>query len=262
MSNITDLTKTILPGTTLPNNSSLNLLQPSTHPVFFENVNINSKELTKTPRTFEGLTKEIKENASNLNSNVIMTAGTDGIMTPVKDETPKSDSSGSFKFTAEDGDQKLSGSNTRHLFKNLYGETLLTFLFFSKDNINNIQKLLKMLVFKQMNKVIDDQSNTELMIIMRSIFLEYSQHPPLIDEGMSDITKNQLYKMYSDEVLRLNELVLNELVPLTCSQLQQYLTYIHDINSPRVFMDKPIIDSLKGEKEYRSITSVLTGSAL
>lgn len=238
MSNINNLTETILPDTVLPNTTNTNMIQPGTHPIFFENVNINSKENTQTPTAFKRDTDIRTLDIQNKNS------------------------PGSFKFTAEDGDSKLSGSNTRHLFKNLYGETLLTFLYFSKDNIDNIQKLLKMLVFKQMNTVIDDQSNTELMIIMRSIFLEYSQHPPLIDEGMSDITKKRLYKMYSDEVSRLNELVLNELVPLTCSQLQQYLTYIHDASTPRVFMEKPITDTLKGEKEYRSITSVLTGSAL
>ena len=240
MSNINNLTDTILPDTVLPSfSSSANIIRPGTHPIFFENVNINSKENTQTPTAFKKPDTDLRTL-----------------------DIENKDSPGSFKFTAEDGDHKLSGSNTRHLFKNLYGETLLTFLYFSKDNIDNIQKLLKMLVFKQMNTVIDDQSNTELMIIMRSIFLEYSQHPPLIDEGMTDTTKQRLYQMYSSEVSRLNELVLNELVPLTCSQLQQYLSYIHDASTPRVFMEKPIIDTLRGEKEYRSITSVLTGSAL
>ena len=42
------------------------------------------------------------------------------------------ESPGSHILTTDDDD--LSDSNTRYLFKNLYGETLLTSLFFSKLN--------------------------------------------------------------------------------------------------------------------------------
>jgi hypothetical protein len=153
----------------------------------------------------------------------------------------------------------LSRSNTKALFKNLYGETLLTYLFFSEDNVNNIQKILKMMVFKEMDQMIDDQSNTDLLIIMRSIFLEYSRHPKLLDETMSDDEKNILLQRYTNEVSRLNELVINELVPLICSQLQQYLTYLKDASTPRFIMEKPMSMSVTGQKQYRSITNLLAG---
>jgi hypothetical protein len=42
-------------------------------------------------------------------------------------------SPGSFKLTPDD--KSVSGSNTRFLFRNLYGETPLTFAFFSNINI-------------------------------------------------------------------------------------------------------------------------------
>jgi hypothetical protein len=49
----------------------------------------------------------------------------------------KLESPGSFKLTVDDN--FLSPSNTSSLFKNLYGETLLTRLFFSATNVQNIQ---------------------------------------------------------------------------------------------------------------------------
>lgn len=169
-------------------------------------------------------------------------------------------SPGSYKFT--ENDEKIDGSNTKNMFRNLYGETLLTFLFFSEDNIKNLQKLIKMLVFKQVQKVIDNQSNTELLIIMRSIFLAYSEHPLLIDESMSAQVKKKLLDVYTIEVDRLNQLVLDETVPLIISQLQQYLTYLYDASTPLHVMEKPLNTSVSGTRNYRSQTQVLLGGNL
>lgn len=166
------------------------------------------------------------------------------------------------KYNLTPNDDGLDISNTKNLFKNLYGETLLTFLFFSQDNINNIQKLIRMTVYKEMNKVIDDQSINDLMVIMRSIFLSYSEHPKLIDSSMSEKEKKHLLILYTNEVDRLNNLVINECVPLVSSQLQQYLTYLHDASSPLQVMEKPISTSVTGTKSFRSQTQILLGGNL
>ncbi len=169
-------------------------------------------------------------------------------------------SPGKYKFTEDD--TSLKGSNTNSMFKNLYGETPLTFLFFSKQNVNNIQKLIRMLVHKFTNKIIDNQSNTELLIVMRSIFLSYSKHPKLIDESMNAQEKQKLLQLYTKEVDRLNQLVLDACVPLIISQLQQYLNYLSDASTPLSIMDKPLSTSVKGTKTYRSQTQVLLGGDL
>lgn len=209
------------------------------HSMSFENNN-NSSELLKHNRTIDNLAQE---------RSLVTNRNIDKLGTP-----------GNYNLTIDDSvDATLSQSNTRHLFKNLYGETLLTSLFFSKTNIVNIQNLIKMMVFKQMNKVVSDQSTNELMIVMRSIFLTYSEHPLLINENMSETQKNELYKQYSLEVARLNELVLNDIVPKICSELQQYLGYLHDSSNPRFIIDRSQNTSVTGQKQYRSITNVLTG---
>lgn len=162
------------------------------------------------------------------------------------------------KFNLTPDDEKLSGSNTRFLFKNLK-ETPLTFLFFSDQNIKNIQNLIKLNVHKKLGYIIDDQSVNELMIVMRSIYLEYSAHPPLIDENMSNEERQILFKKYTNEVDRLNQIVVQDILPKLVSQIQQYLDYLRDASQQPYHMDKPVNESVKGQKQYRSITQVLAG---
>lgn len=170
------------------------------------------------------------------------------------------ESPGSHILTTDD--DGLSESNTRYLFKNLYGETLLTSLFFSKLNILNIQNVIKFNVHKETNYIIDKQSMNELMIIMRAVFLEYSRHPKLITPDMRQNEKEILLMKYKMEVSRLNTIVINQVVPNIVSQLQQYIDYLRDASEQPYYMDKPKNVSIKGQKQYRSITQVLTGSDL
>lgn len=166
------------------------------------------------------------------------------------------------RYLLSDEDRKISTSNTRYLFKNLYGETLLTYLFFSDRNVKNIQNLIKYLVNKETGYTVDDQSTNELLVIMRALFLEYSAHPPLIDEKMSDARKLELYKKYTTEVSRLNQIVVNAIVPKVVSQMQQYLDYLRDISRQPEQMERPKSDSVAGQRQYRSVTQLLTGGDL
>jgi hypothetical protein len=163
------------------------------------------------------------------------------------------------KFNLTPDDKQLSSSNTRFLFKNLYSETPLTRLFFSDTNIRNIQNLIKLNVYKQNKYVIDYQSNNELMTVMRSIFIEYSAHPPLINENMPENELKLLLEKYTKEVDRLNQIIVQEIVPKIVSQIQQYLDYLRDASQQPYYMDKPKNESVKGQKQYRSITQVLAG---
>lgn len=169
-------------------------------------------------------------------------------------------SPGSFNFTSND--KQISKRNGKYLFRTLYGDTLLTDMFFSETNIKNIQDLIRMIVFRETKKIIDNQSFTELLIIMRSIFLEYSAHPKLLDEKMTDKEKQELLIKYTNEVTRLNEIVINAVVPKIVSGMQQYLDYLRDASEQPYYMDKPEQTSIKGEREYRSVTQVLTGGEL
>ena len=205
------------------------------HPSIFE-ISSNDKPLDK--RTLQSITKQ---RGQRLTSETI----------------EKMISPGSFNFTTDDN--KVSGSNTRYLFKNLYGETPITFLFFSDKNIENIQNILRYNVYKETKYIIDNQSTNELMIIMRSLFLEYSAHPKLLDESMSDDEKRLLLEKYTIEVARLNKIVVDAILPKVVSQIQQYVDYLRDAGKQPYQMDNPKNESVQGMKQYRSATQVLFG---
>lgn len=211
---------------------------PKFHPSLFEDVSPH------TPKEERTLSNIRDERASRLTSDNI---------TELK-------SPGKYNVTIDD--TSVAKNNTRFMFKNLYTETLLTQMFFSEQNIKNIQNILRLLTFKETNYVISDQSVTELLIIMRSIFLEYSAHPPLLDKQMSKADKDKVLMMYRDEVSRLNDIVINYVVPKVVSQIQQYISYLEDASSQPYQMDLPKNVSSTGTRDYRSITSVLTGESL
>jgi hypothetical protein len=148
------------------------------------------------------------------------------------------------------------------MFKNIHGETLLNRLYFSEDNIKQIQNAIRFLVFKFTNQTIDEQSKTELLIVMRSIYLEYLNQPMNYSEDLDENTKRLVIKETQDEILRLNNIVVNEVVPKIVSELQQYLDYLRDASQPYsgdVMDVKPELTSIKGQRNYRSATSVYFG---
>ena len=97
---------------------------------------------------------------------------------------------------------------------------------------------------------------------MRSIYLEYSSHPKLFTEELSEIEKQELMVKYTSEVRRLNDIVINEIIPQVISRVQQYLDYLRDSSSTLNFMDKPESTNVAGLKQYRSNTQVLLGGNL
>lgn len=166
-------------------------------------------------------------------------------------------SRGSFAFTEDD--KKISKNNTKFMFKNIYGETPLTFLFFSGKNIDSLQNLLRLRTYNETGYVIDDQSVNELLTIMRGVFLEHVSHPPLIHKDMTkDVLENLLVK-YTNEVDRLNRLVVEFITPKLISQIKQYLGYLQDASAQPIPLEQPMSDSTTGQKAYKSVTQLLIG---
>ena len=108
---------------------------------------------------------------------------------------------------------------------------LLSRTFFSINNMNEIQNLIIQQV-KIEGYNIGRQSDTELQIIMRSIYLTYSKN------------LNSNIKKQIDE---LNKKVVDEAVKKIIPHIKQYLGYIKDISSPRKFITHPKSVSSKGD---------------
>lgn len=181
---------------------------------------------------------------------------------PLKDIKDIKELKAPKKYNLMEQEELLPESNTRFLFKNLYGDSLLTDMFFSQKNIENIQNVIRYLVFKETNEIIDKQSTNELLVIMRAIFFEYSAHPQIISDDMTEKQKQELLLEYTKEVNRLNQIVFNNVIPKLVSQLQQYLDYLRDVSEQPKQMERSKNDSIKGQKQYRSVTQLLTGNTL
>jgi len=128
--------------------------------------------------------------------------------------------------------------------KNIISDTLLSKLFFSENNIDLIQLELKKTVYEKTDKkyLIDRQSDTELLIVMRSIFLQNS--------------KNLDYDL-KNQILQLNKLVLNYCVDNVISGILAHVGYIKDIEKPYALMEHPKNVNSAGTKTLRSTTSLI-----
>ena len=115
------------------------------------------------------------------------------------------------------------------LLKGLQEITPISELYFSNNNINAINNTIKYEIYKKTNDKIENQNRTELIIIMRSIYLQYSQNL---------ITNDVLA-----EVKYLNKLVLNNVINRIEVEMKAYENYINFINAPNIVLNNPINSS-------------------
>ena len=208
------------------------------HPTLFESSS-NNKQSNFNTRTLENI---IKERSAGLISTSFST---------------ELESPGTFSLTP-----KENGGQSKNPLKRGFGENLLSKMFFSEKNITQLQNNIKYNVNKFTNQIIDNQSDKELIIIMRYIFLQFANHTVEYNLNFSPEQKRSYLRQNQNEVLKLNQKVLEEILPKIVSQLQQYTDYLRDISQPyggNNLENKPLATSIKGEKVYRSATSVLLG---
>lgn len=109
--------------------------------------------------------------------------------------------------------------------------TPLSRRFFSRANVDRLQRAIRHHVRRAMGLLIDRQSDEQLLIVMRYVFMQSARH-----HGCDD------------EIARLNALVLREVVPQVGSGAAQYLAYLRDASTMHVPMARGVATSLKGTK--------------
>jgi hypothetical protein len=133
----------------------------------------------------------------------------------------------------------IESSKTNFFQKNaishMYQNNQLSNLFFSQMNINALQQGIKYLVWKNSDKkyIINDQDETQLQIIMRAIYLQYS--------------KNLEYKII-EQVRDLNKIILDTVIPQIISEIEQHKHYIQDTNNQPNPLSRSICTSSAGTK--------------
>lgn len=120
---------------------------------------------------------------------------------------------------------------------------LLNQVYMSPENIENVQQTIRYNVWIQSNKqhVIGKQSEIDLQIIMRSIYLQYGKNLP--------------YNI-KEQIRDLNDLVVQEATSKILSQIQQHLYYLFDASTQPMPLQTPISTNSKGLKQLNSVTNI------
>lgn len=128
--------------------------------------------------------------------------------------------------------------------RNTHANTELSKIFFSDKNMIRLQKMIKKEVYRRTNgkyKLDVDQEERDLLIVMRAVYLEYGRYLP-----------GQIVR----QVKRLNQRVLEEVMPSLLTELKQYYGYLHEINGPLKPIARPLNMSHAGRRTLPSITTV------
>lgn len=134
----------------------------------------------------------------------------------------------------------------RHVLTGIQEHGPFSRAFFSKENLAWLHRNIRYRVYtlSDDNSVISKQKDEQLLEAMRRLFLQHSNNPvdgPTIKK----------------ELLRLNNLVLNDTVPRIISELYQYRKYLSDIEKVATPNLLPINSSVTGTKLNRSAADVL-----
>ena len=131
-------------------------------------------------------------------------------------------------------DPIITENNINTISRNLE-YNLLSRSFFSKDNINKIQKKIIVGVYEKSNKKysISNQSERELLIIMRSYYLQYGKN--------LDTNINQ-------QIEYLNNLVINWSIDEILKNIEQYIAYKITCSTLPMPMERSQLSSQKGTK--------------
>jgi hypothetical protein len=128
--------------------------------------------------------------------------------------------------------------NNEEKFKNLTGtlkESSVSKLYFSQENLDYIQSQIISRVYDKTNKqhAVGRQSDDELLIVMRSIYLQHGKNSDSNINGQINI---------------LNEYVLKYCVDNVYSNLIAHFEYIKDITQDQPILDRPHTTNIKGSK--------------
>ena len=135
-----------------------------------------------------------------------------------------------YNFTAT---AEIPTENTANIISRNMNCTDVSSIFFSDSNVNLLQRGIynKILNISAGKYNIGRQSDTDLKIIMRSIYFQYGKNAP-----------NNI----KEQVLDLNTRVIDWCVPEILSNIKQSDKYIMDISTMPVPLDRSILPTQKG----------------
>lgn len=149
-----------------------------------------------------------------------------------------------YNYYQED-DPRIPYTENRLIVQGQLERTTLNQLYFSKQNIERLQHMIKRSVYERSgNKyIIGPQEENELLVIMQSIY--YSKGRNLDCD-------------FANQITELNTLVTNECTPKIISGIEQYYGYIRDASQLYMYnpIERPLNMSSAGTRTLRSVTSI------
>lgn len=141
-----------------------------------------------------------------------------------------------------DNENKMNNNFQVEALYGIQETSTLNQLFFSKKNMDIIQNMIRYTVYEKSEKkfVIDRQSDVELEIVMRSIYLQHSPNLP-----------NKI----KEQIQYLNKLVSDWCSEQIIPEVSQYFGYMKEIEYMPVPIDLPLNLSSKGSRSLRSVTT-------
>lgn len=118
--------------------------------------------------------------------------------------------------------------------KRIHVATSLTESYFSRENVDLIQQELIKRIYNQTGYVISRQSDMNLQIIMRSIYLQYGKNLPC---------------QIKEQIIELNEEVLKECIKIIIPNVEQTIGYRNDLAKLPALMNRAINVSSAGSKQ-------------
>ena len=170
----------------------------------------------------------------NLGMNGFAFFGTDGAAAAVGQNGRVNGLSGSQGYNTYETNRDTN-SFKNEAVRGIHNDSPLSILFFSSKNIKNVQDSIRFSIHQRTKKVIDNQDEDALKIIMRSIYLQYSQNLPC---------------KIKEQIELLNHKVIDYCVPQIQSKMEQYYKYLDDISTLPKHISHPVNVSSKGEKTY------------
>jgi hypothetical protein len=112
-------------------------------------------------------------------------------------------------------------------------QTPLNSLFFSEFNLNLVHQAIRQQVKKNTGMAIDKQNTTDLLAIMRSVFINNASDP---------------YSAVCEQVRQMNTVVIKTAVQQIYTGMSQYMDYNIDIATPFTTLPNPINPNMYGNK--------------
>jgi hypothetical protein len=146
-------------------------------------------------------------------------------------------------FNLYQQDDSIKTTVKDDVLKGILEKTPLSDLFFSNQNIEQLQnEIIDQVYTRSDNKFkISKQNEVELLVIMRSIFLQYSKNLPY---------------NFEQQVCELNKQVLLEAVPSIMVNIEATLGYERDAGQLHQTIPRPLNVSSAGTRTNRSVTSL------